>query len=210
MQYKKQEKNQVLNISFKLLVLSVNLNDGLIIKDQKLWIKIFFNFNKKIVINFARLIYGECQLTMFTWKNRQLCFNWRAIINSESVTEEKNAIHCFTEVDITEPCQLMKDYFKRTGEKPSLAAYIVTCQAQDITDNSQLNSFIKGRRLIILDGVTINVGIERDIKDEKVPEPVGIKQVQLKSFFKYKTKSGKQKNNKATNWEAFPVKPGYG
>jgi pyruvate/2-oxoglutarate dehydrogenase complex dihydrolipoamide acyltransferase (E2) component len=116
------------------------------------------------------------------YKSIPLSFNRRAVIASASVTKEKNAIHSFTEVDITIPRRLMKEHFERTGEKLSLTAYIVTCLAQVIKLYPQLNSFIKGRKLIILDDVIVSVLIEREIGGEKVPEPIGIKGAQEKTF----------------------------
>ena len=116
------------------------------------------------------------------YKSLPLSINRQAVIASASVTHEKNTIHCFTEVDITEPRGLIKAHFERTGEKLSLTAYVVTCLAQVIKDHPQLNSFIKGNKLIILDDITISVLIEREIVGEKVPEPVGIKQAQLKTL----------------------------
>jgi pyruvate/2-oxoglutarate dehydrogenase complex dihydrolipoamide acyltransferase (E2) component len=116
------------------------------------------------------------------YKRIPLSFNRRAVIASASVTKEKNAIHSLTKVDITEPRRLIKEHFDRTGEKLSLTAYIVTCLAQVIKENPELNSFIKGKRLILLDDVTVSVLIEREIIGEKVPEPIGIQQAQLKTF----------------------------
>jgi pyruvate/2-oxoglutarate dehydrogenase complex dihydrolipoamide acyltransferase (E2) component len=106
----------------------------------------------------------------------------QAVIASASVTKEKNAIHSFTEVDITKPRHLIKEHFERTGEILSLTAYIVTCLAQVIKQHPQLNSFIKGRSLIILDDVTVSVLIEREMAGEKVPEPLAIKGAQENSF----------------------------
>lgn len=116
------------------------------------------------------------------YQSLPLSINRQAIIASASVTREKNAIHFFTEVDITEPRRLIKAHFERTGEKPSLTAYVVACLAQVIREHPQLNSFIKGKKLIILDDVTISVLIEREIVGEKVPEPMGIKQAQSKTL----------------------------
>lgn len=116
------------------------------------------------------------------YKSLPLSFNRRAVIASASVTKEKNSIHAFTEIDITEPRCLIKEHFEKTGEKLSLTAYIVTCLTRVIKEHPQLNSFIKGKRLIILDDVTVSVLIEREINGEKVPEPIGIKQAQLKTF----------------------------
>jgi pyruvate/2-oxoglutarate dehydrogenase complex dihydrolipoamide acyltransferase (E2) component len=111
-----------------------------------------------------------------------LSFNRRAVIASASVTKEKNTIHSFSEVDITTPRRLFKEHFERTGEKLSLTAYIVTCLARVLRDHPQLNSFIKGRNLVVLDDVTVSVLIEREYEGERVPEPVGIKQAQDKPF----------------------------
>ena len=117
------------------------------------------------------------------YKSLPLSFNRRAVIASATVTKEKNAFHSFTEVDITVPRQFIKEHFERTGEKLSLTAYIVTCLARVVKDFPELNSFIKGRKHIILDDLTINVLIEREISEEKVPEPVGIKVAQEKTFY---------------------------
>ncbi|MBN2286133.1 MAG: 2-oxo acid dehydrogenase subunit E2 [Tissierellales bacterium] len=116
------------------------------------------------------------------YKSSPLSFNRRAVIASASVTKEKNAIHSFTEVDVTEPRRLIKEHFERTGEKLSFTAYIVACLARVVQHHPGINSFIKGNRLIVLDDVTVSVLIEREIAEEKVPEPIGIKQAQLKTF----------------------------
>jgi pyruvate/2-oxoglutarate dehydrogenase complex dihydrolipoamide acyltransferase (E2) component len=116
------------------------------------------------------------------YSSTPLSFNRRAVIASASVTKKKNAIHSFTEVDITEPRRLIKEYFEKTGEKLSLTAYIVTCLAQVIKQNPQLNSFIKGRKLITLDDVVVSVLIEREIGGEKVPEPIGIRGAHEKTY----------------------------
>jgi pyruvate/2-oxoglutarate dehydrogenase complex dihydrolipoamide acyltransferase (E2) component len=117
------------------------------------------------------------------YKSLPLSFNRLAVIASATVTKEKNAIHSLTEVDITEPRKLIKEHFEKTGEKLSLTAYIVTCLAHVIKDHPQLNSFIKGRKHIILDDVTISVLIEREVAGEKVPEPLGIKGAQGKTYY---------------------------
>lgn len=101
---------------------------------------------------------------------------------SASVTKEKNAINCLTEVDITEPRKLIKQYFEKTGTKLSFTAYLVGCLAKTITLYPEFNSFIKGNKLIVLDYLTISVLIEREINGEKVPEPVGINKAQNKTL----------------------------
>ncbi len=135
----------------------------------------------------------------------------KAVIASASVTKEKNAIHSFTEVDITIPRHLIKEHFERTGEKLSFTAYIVTCLAQVIKIHPELNSFIKGRKLVILDDVTVSVLIERDVAGESVPEPLAIKNAQEKSFRQINDeirKAKKQQSDKlgslsSTEWISY-------
>jgi pyruvate/2-oxoglutarate dehydrogenase complex dihydrolipoamide acyltransferase (E2) component len=110
------------------------------------------------------------------------------VIASATVTKElRNTIHCITEVDITEPRRLIEEHYNKTGEKLSFTAYIVTCLANVIKDHPLLNSFIKGNKQIILDDVTVSVLVEREIQGEKVPEPFGITQAQLKPYSQINT-----------------------
>jgi len=133
------------------------------------------------------------------YKSIPLSFNRQTVIASATVTKEKNAIHCLTEIDITKPRYLIKKHFEKTGEKLSLTAYIVTCLASVIKDYPQFNSFIKGKKLILLDDITISVLIERAISEENVPEPIGIKQTQNKTYLqihKEIREAKKQQNDK--------------
>lgn len=116
------------------------------------------------------------------YKSIPLTFNRKAVIASATVTKEKNAFHSITEVDISIPRKLINDYSRKTGIKLSLTAYVVTCLAHTIKEHPLLNSFIKGNKQIILDEVTVSVLIERDIKGEKVPEPVAIRNAQSKTY----------------------------
>lgn len=54
------------------------------------------------------------------YKKTPLSFNRQAVIASASVTKAKNAIHCFTEIDITEPRRLIKNHFDKTGKNSLL------------------------------------------------------------------------------------------
>jgi pyruvate/2-oxoglutarate dehydrogenase complex dihydrolipoamide acyltransferase (E2) component len=116
------------------------------------------------------------------YKSIPLTFNRKAVIASATVTKEKNTFHSITEVDISIARRLINEHFEKTGSKLSMTAYIVTCLAHVIKDHPLLNSFIKGNKQIILDNVTVSVLIEREIKGEKVPEPVAIKDAQKKSY----------------------------
>lgn len=128
------------------------------------------------------------------YKSLPLSFNRRAVIASATVTREKNAVHCFTEVDITEPRAFIKNYLDKTGEKLSFTAYIVACLANVIKDYPQFNSFTRGRKLIVLNDITISVLIEREIAGENVPEPIGISRAQDKTYLQIHREIREAKN----------------
>jgi pyruvate/2-oxoglutarate dehydrogenase complex dihydrolipoamide acyltransferase (E2) component len=111
-----------------------------------------------------------------------LGFNRIAVIASATVSKEKNTIHCITEADITVPRRLINEHFKSTGKKLSMTAYVVKCLADTIVNHPNLNSFIKGRNLVILNDVTVSVMIERNLLGEKDPELLAIHAAQHKSY----------------------------
>jgi pyruvate/2-oxoglutarate dehydrogenase complex dihydrolipoamide acyltransferase (E2) component len=131
------------------------------------------------------------------YKSIPMTFNRRAVIASATVTKEKNAIHCITEVDISEPRGRIRQHFELTGEKLSFTAYIVTCLAHVLKDHPLLNSFHSWRRQIVLDDVTVSVLMEREIKGEKVPEPFGISKAQLKSYLQINNELRQAQNKPA-------------
>ena len=108
--------------------------------------------------------------------------NRRMVAASSAVAREKSTIHLMTEVDITEPRRLIAEHRDRSGEALSLTAYVVTCLARAITEHPEFNAFRKGRRLVILEDVTISVAFERQIDGESVPEPVAIQAIDRKTY----------------------------
>ena len=128
------------------------------------------------------------------YKSIPLTFNRKAVIASAAVTKEKSTFHCITEVDISIPRRLINEYFQKTGIKLSFTAYIVTCLAHTIKDHPLLNSFIKGNKQIILDDVAVSVLIEREIKGEKVPEPVSVSKAQTKTYLQINNEIRKAQN----------------
>lgn len=114
------------------------------------------------------------------YRSVPLGFTRRMVIASIS-GNKKNAIHCIAEIDVSRPRALRKEYFENTGEKLSFTAYIVKCFAETLIDFPEMNAFIRGNKLVILDDITISVLVEREIDGEKVPEPIGIQKVQDKT-----------------------------
>jgi len=101
---------------------------------------------------------------------------------ASAVNREKNVIHLVLEVDITNPRRVMAEHRERTGERLSLTAYVVACLARTFEDYPRFNSFRKGNRLIILEDLVVSVLFEREIGHETLPEPVGMRAVNRKTF----------------------------
>jgi pyruvate/2-oxoglutarate dehydrogenase complex dihydrolipoamide acyltransferase (E2) component len=101
---------------------------------------------------------------------------------SAAVGREHDTIHLLTEVDITEPRRLIREHRERTGEQLSFTAYIVACLARAVAGQPHLNSLRRGGRLVLLDDVTISALVERNLDGELVPEPVGIRAADKKTY----------------------------
>lgn len=108
--------------------------------------------------------------------------NRRVAAAAAAVANERPTIHAITEADISEPRRMMQEHKEQTGETLSLTAYVVACLARVVTENPEMNSFHKGRKLILLSDVTIGTFVEREIDGENAPEPVGIRAAQSKTY----------------------------
>lgn len=111
------------------------------------------------------------------YRSVPLSTNRKMVIASIAINK-KSAIHSLTEIDVTEPRKLIRKIHEIGGPKISFTAYLVHCLARTLKDHPDLNSFIRRNRLILLDDVTIGVLVERELGDEKVPEPVAIQAAQ--------------------------------
>jgi pyruvate/2-oxoglutarate dehydrogenase complex dihydrolipoamide acyltransferase (E2) component len=108
--------------------------------------------------------------------------NRQMVAASSAVSREQDTIHLLIEADITEPRRLIAEHRERAGERLSLTGYVVACLARTLDEFPRLNAFRKGRRLILLDDLTISVLFEREFGGENVPEPVGIQAANRKSY----------------------------
>jgi pyruvate/2-oxoglutarate dehydrogenase complex dihydrolipoamide acyltransferase (E2) component len=117
------------------------------------------------------------------FRKEKLSFARKAVIASASITKEKNAIHSFTEVDISVPRKLLNDYHEKNGERISFTGYITKCLANTINKHPKLNSFISRNSIVYLNDITISILIERELDGDSVPEPLGIKNCGNKSLY---------------------------
>ncbi|MBB6480876.1 2-oxo acid dehydrogenase subunit E2 [Spirochaeta isovalerica] len=111
-----------------------------------------------------------------------LSFLRKMVRASAAITAKKNTIHSMTEVDISIPLSLIRQIRENGKEKLSFTAYLVSCLAKTIEQFPRFNSFISGRRLVLLKDVNISVLMERKIGEEYVPEPLALKTCQEKGI----------------------------
>jgi len=115
------------------------------------------------------------------YRSVPLSMNRKMVIASVAMNK-RSAIHSLTEIDVTEPRRLIREIQEKGGPKISFTAYLVKCLAVALKNHPDLNSFIRRNRLILLEDVCISVLVERELGDERVPEPVGIQAAQNKSL----------------------------
>lgn len=105
---------------------------------------------------------------------KRISFLRKAVIASASVTKQKNTIHCLSEVDITIPRELIKEYETKYGYRISFTGYITACFIKIISAYPEMNSFISGNNIVYLSNITVSILVERLINGESVPEPMTI------------------------------------
>ena len=108
--------------------------------------------------------------------------NRRLVAASTAVGRERNTIHVAIEVDVTDARRIIARHRERTGERLSFTGYVVACLARACAERPEFNAFRKGRRLVLLDEVTVNVLYEREVGGERVPDAVGIRAADRKTY----------------------------
>lgn len=131
------------------------------------------------------------------YTSRPLSFTRRMVI-AAIAANKKNAIHCVTKIDVTKARHIIKSHFEATNEKISFTAFIARCFAKTLIEFPEMNSFIKGRKLILLEDITISLMVEREIDDVKTPEPFGVKAAQNKTVRKIHSEIRDAQQNKGS------------
>ena len=125
---------------------------------------------------------------------KKISFLRRAVIASASITKQKNTIHSMTEVDITIPRNLIKEYEKNTGLRISFTGYITSCFIKAISLFPEMNSFISGNKMVRLKNITVSILVERNIDNENVPEPMVIENAEKLTCLDITKKIQKQRS----------------
>lgn len=102
----------------------------------------------------------------------------RKMVIASIAANKRTAIHSLTEIDVSRAREQIREHAEQYGEKISFTAFLVHSLAACLKEFPGMNSFIRGRRLIQLEDITISVMVERELGGEKVPEPLAIRAAQ--------------------------------
>jgi hypothetical protein len=96
----------------------------------------------------------------------------RAGVDLRRMGEHKHIIHVLTEVDVTIPRHFLHEQ-KARGEEPlSFTAFIAACLGKAVDEDKSVQAYRKGRnQLVLFDDVDIQIMVEREVEDQKVPLP---------------------------------------
>lgn len=86
-----------------------------------------------------------------------------ALAAGQALAARRHLMYALVEADLTLPRRLLRAHREQTGERLSLTAYVVTCLAEALAEYPQLNAFRRGRSLVFLDEVIVEVLVERTI-----------------------------------------------
>lgn len=91
-------------------------------------------------------------------------------------------MYALVEADLTEPRRLLREHRDRTGEGLSLTAFVVVNLARAVREFPELNALRRGRSLVYLDEVIVEVLVERTIDGQPAVGYLPIRQADAKSL----------------------------
>jgi pyruvate/2-oxoglutarate dehydrogenase complex dihydrolipoamide acyltransferase (E2) component len=93
----------------------------------------------------------------------------KMLTDTLSIANDRHTIKALIEIDVTQTRKAIKAYRRTTGKDLSLFIYITKSIAQAIAEYPQVQSMIKGNKLITFKDVDISVSIEKTFHDERIP-----------------------------------------
>lgn len=108
--------------------------------------------------------------------------NRRMVAANAALALSRHTIHLMTEIDVTAARLLIAQHKARTGETPSFTAYVATCLGRTLAEYPSFNSFRSGRKVYLLEDITISVAVEREVGGESIPQPVPLRSIGSKTY----------------------------
>ncbi|WOQ16917.1 2-oxo acid dehydrogenase subunit E2 [Raineyella sp. W15-4] len=105
-----------------------------------------------------------------------------ALAAGQESARHRHIMFALIEADLTVPRRLIRAHQETTGERLSLTAYVVTCVAAALAEFPALNAFRRGRSLVFLDEVIVEVLLERTIDGQPAVGYLPIRNADTKSL----------------------------
>ena len=106
----------------------------------------------------------------------------RILADYNDVAASLNRVVGLIEIDITEATNKIIEIEKKQNYKVSITGWVAKCVSQAVKENIHLNSFRRGRKLIVFDNVDISVIIEVTEKSgKKIPYNYVIRKAETKN-----------------------------
>ncbi len=105
-----------------------------------------------------------------------------ALAAGQNLAVKRHLMYALVEADLTVARGLLRGHRERTGERLSLTAYVVTCLAAALAEHPQLNAFRRGRSLVYIEEVIIEVLVERTIEGQPAVGYLPIRHADTKSL----------------------------
>ena len=92
----------------------------------------------------------------------------RAWLNTLDLSGPTHWMIGLLEVDVTVARKYIAEHEARTGEKLSFTGFLVYCLARAVEENKEVQSYLKGRRrLILFDDVSVGVMVEHEAEGKR-------------------------------------------
>jgi pyruvate/2-oxoglutarate dehydrogenase complex dihydrolipoamide acyltransferase (E2) component len=99
---------------------------------------------------------------------------------------QKHVVHGVTEIDVSKPREIFKNYRANTSNSLSFTAYILKCLGQAVDENKYMHAYRKGKdKVIVFDEVDVSTIIERELAEmegKKIPTTFVLRGANKKSF----------------------------
>ena len=116
------------------------------------------------------------------YQKRRFSVNRLILADYNAVAASFSRIQGLIEVDVTEAQKRIKEIEAKDGYKVSFTGWITKCVSKGVSEDKRLNSYRKGRKIIVFDKIDVSVMIEITTKDGKqVPFNHVIRDIENKS-----------------------------
>jgi len=99
----------------------------------------------------------------------------------------RHLVRAMIEVDVTDARKKIKQQRKTVNERVSFTPWILKCIAKAVSEYPQMHAIRRGRTLVLFHEVDISILVEKKVEGKRVPIPLLIRDVSMKSMLQLHT-----------------------